>query len=328
MPIRSVFDKRRVAARILLASLKSHNPKLRDAAIYKAALGKITQPYIHTVGHLALDKKQPESIRIWSIQLLGGTRDRRAFRYLRHIAGDSEDNICRRGDALEQMINFINDRSIHEYTRFLSDESSDMRFWAAFCLGSQQVDPTPALAKLDWLIAYDHTLPECFGWHIDREALLAYERIYFQQIFGMSRQEDGYYEHIPSPQLISSAPEYSTFSREYRTYLSSGVYESKSVPSVTLNVDGDWLIEQLVVQWPNIELNIRKPRPSGYKCDFKIVRGEERIIGGLHRDGYALILTGDFDFTKDFATWYRSVIDPVHPLYIYEWADQGKLLKL
>jgi hypothetical protein len=46
-------------------------------------------------------------------------------------------------------------------------------------------------------------------------------------------------------------------------------------------------------------------------------------IGGLHRDGYGVVIRGDRTSIYAFAAWYRGVIAAEHKLYLYDWADEG-----
>jgi hypothetical protein len=55
--------------------------------------------------------------------------------------------------------------------------------------------------------------------------------------------------------------------------------------------------------------------------DFHLTLGGEMLIGGLHRDGYALVLTGVKDAVDEFAVWYRGLFAAEQPLFLYEWAD-------
>lgn len=126
------LENKRIPTRTLITCLSSRNPKIRDAAIFNLTMRRQRpKNFMHAIGKLALDKKQPERIRMSAIQGLDLT-DPRALPYLRHIANDVKDDICRRGDALEQMGNFRSDRLLEEFIAFLSDDSGRYALLGAF----------------------------------------------------------------------------------------------------------------------------------------------------------------------------------------------------
>jgi len=51
------------------------------------------------------------------------------------------------------------------------------------------------------------------------------------------------------------------------------------------------------------------------------------LSGALHRDRYAAVLTGEMGAVYAFAAWYRSIITPEQPLFLYKWADFGVELR-
>jgi hypothetical protein len=96
---------------------------------------------------------------------------------------------------------------------------------------------------------------------------------------------------------------------------------------VTLHINPAWLADKLRERWPDVALNVREPRPQAYLLDWLLTFDNRTLIGALHRDQYAVVLTGDEADVHEFAAWYRSVIDAEQPLYLVEWADFGVELK-
>lgn len=90
---------------------------------------------------------------------------------------------------------------------------------------------------------------------------------------------------------------------------------------MTLKIDPVWLAEKLRERWHEIELDVIEPRPQAYLLNWLYRGSSQPLLGALHRDQYALVLTGDNLDVYEFAAWYRSIVDAEQPLYLYEWAD-------
>ncbi len=226
-----------------------------------------------------------------------------------------------RSDALEQTHTAYDQHSVPEYIILLADEATDLRFWAAYCLGQTwKEDTSPALDALDQTVAFDHTVPTCWGWHVDREALLPFERIHFHQL----NPSVGAGTSGPGVWLISPTAEYDTFVHQNRHWTEGRVYATDAVPPITLSIDPNWLGDQLQQHWSDVRLNVRQPRPQAYRLDFQLKLDGQLLIGGLHRDSYALVLTSmSADTVHAFTVWYRSLFPEKQMLYLYEWADIG-----
>ena len=98
--------------------------------------------------------------------------------------------------------------------------------------------------------------------------------------------------------------------------------------STTLRLDPAWLSDQLKQQWQGIRFNVIEPQPQSLILNWEIDMPNGLLLGGLHRDGYGIMLTNrSYDDILDFAVWYRSIISPEHPLRLYEWADSGRELR-
>ncbi len=307
-------DKRR-AAGPLLQVLNSPGFDLYSAAC--RALGSLQSkralPYL--IDFLT-NRDQPLVIRTEALYALSTYQPTPSV--FRQIIHDETEELSLRSVALE----WISPAGLPltEIINFLSHRSADMRFWAAYRLTQTWEDITPALEKIDEVAAFDHALPDYWGWHVDREALYVLETIYFRRIILNNTIENF---TTPSVCIISPAAEYMTFVKKFRTWTEDGRYltqpESKQPPLI--NSDG--LAAKLTQNWPHIQLNIRQPKPATYLLDWQLTIDDKALIGGLHRDQYAVVLTGDKSVIYTFAAWYRSIIQPEQVLYLYKWADEG-----
>ncbi|MHB8625963.1 MAG: HEAT repeat domain-containing protein [Aggregatilineales bacterium] len=315
-------DKRR-AVWPVLAALNSPNDSIRSAAF--RALGILgSRQAVPRLIELALDSSQITDIRFDAVYTLGNIGDKRAMVGFRRIYRDQTDDIHVRSLAIEQTTNIRTSPNddvelVRDYVDLLADDSADIRFWAAFGLGSLVKDKTPALEALDRVVAFDHRVPIYWGWHVDREAILALEHGYSPYCNHSDTNEYTFCNVF----LISPAPEYFTFQQQYRNWRKDWKYSTRPTPSVTLRVDRAWFAEKLSTHWPEIKLNTRQPRPLSYLVDFALTIEQLPLSGGLHRDGYALVLTGGTQAIAAFAAWYRGIIAPEQPLYLYLWADSG-----
>lgn len=311
------IDKRQVV-RPLLAALNSDIPDLRSAAAIAIGMMRLKRA-IPQISAVVTDKNQPYLVRVHAIQALGSIADARALSVLRRIVADKSEIVGLRGDALEQTQTCVDNNSVEYYITLLSDDSPDLRFWAAYCLGQirYQCDISPALSALDHVVLSDHTVPTYWGWHVDREAILPFEFIYFRFL-----SHDP--EALPdNPWLISPALEYESFIAEYRHWTETWVYTTDPTPAISFHIDKVWLTTVLQQHWTTVTFNTRQPRPQSYLLDFQLVVNSQLLVGGLHHDGYALVLTGEMDAMCEFVAWYRTLFVPDQPLYLYEWAGEA-----
>ncbi|MBA3870231.1 MAG: HEAT repeat domain-containing protein [Anaerolineae bacterium] len=317
--IRRLFnwiDKRRFVPPLLDALKTSHEPLLQNAiqALGNLESKRAVTPIINLVGNKTLSY----DTRRFAILVLVEIGDKNAIPSLVNIMFDSTDDIKIREDAIEQTAWFFDSSLVKTYIQLLSDPESDMRFWAAYGLTVMRTDISAALRELDRVAAFDHVAPDGW-WHIDREALDPLENIYWQRL-GLRENEDS----RKRIHVISPAPEYSTFKWLFNRW-PYGEYKKLKPPS--LKVDHRWLTKKLREEWPSIRLNIRKPRPQTYLLDWLIEIDGEPLIGGLHREQYAVVITGNLKAMRVFATWYRSIIEPKQYLFLYEWAGLATELK-
>ncbi len=318
------IDKRR-AAPSLIACLQASDAEVVASA--SAAAGQLGIKYaIPHLTKIATDRAQTQKVRFWAINALGGINDERAEFVLQDIFNDETDDISCRADALEWSAALFGTQLVDDYIRYLSHDSADLRFWSAFGLTHMllHLDNLSGLEALDKVVAFDHVLPAHWGWHVDREALFAFEGIYQDLLVHDPDDTPSSSERHPS--LISPAPEYQTFVNDYRHWNEGFIYTTDPTPPITFRVDPQWFANCLMKDWPTIKLDVRQPRPQAYLLDFLLNIDDHTLIGGLHRDGYALVVTGHLPSFQQFAKWYRGLFPPEQKLYLYEWAGEGVLL--
>jgi hypothetical protein len=319
--LRKIVDKRRSVSPLLTA-LQSTDEKVRCAAAH--TLGMLeSRRAIKPLMEFASDKNQSLRVRVDSILALCSIDDQRNSDFLRKVAFDQGENVEVRSAAIEFSYDQDFNRTFQDWVKLLSDPASDIRFWSAYRLSQHFDNITPSLSKLDHVVAFDHTLPEYWGWHVDREAMMALENAYMQHWMGIT-DEDGEYCSSFYTWLISPAPEYMTFIQNYRQMADDATYTTAPISPVTLEIDPTWLADRLREQWLDAQLNARQPRPQAYMLDWRMTVDGKILSGALHRDRYAVVITADDIYP--FAAWYRSIITPEQPLFLYEWADYGVAL--
>jgi hypothetical protein len=322
---REKVDKRR-AVPPLLAVLQSGDVEAQRAAA--VTLGMLNSrravlPLIELITNRTLSAPQRANL----IDPLCSIHDPCIIDFLRPIMFDQTEDIWVRSEAIEWLYDRDYQRWLPDWIALLADPTSDIRFWAAYRLSQHFGNLTSALSALDQRVAFDHSLPRCWGWHVDREAIHALENAYMQVWMGYPEEDADFCAPRYHPWLISPAAEYETFIRQYRKWTESWVYETKPTPPVTLSLDPDWLADQLRRRWPDVELNARQPRPQAYLLDWRLRVDGQLLSGALHRDRYAVVLTSaNEEAVKTFARWYRGIIPPEQPLFLYEWAGEGEAL--
>lgn len=310
-------DKRR-AVPVLLTALESTTTELHFSAIFALTLlnSKRGVPKLRAI---AADKHIAQSLRRNAIYALGTALVPDTINTLLDIINDENEAIELRAEALEQSQNYPDESLISLYIEFLSHPSADLRFWAAYCLVCIPIiDISAARDKLDLLGAFDIALPRYFGWQVGREALQALEMIDYHSfdVYQDEAWKRGYLY------LISPASEYWDYLQTYRKWQQDDEYIDTAPPAVTMRVDPDWLREHLSA-WEGIQFNVRPPTQT-YLLDWKLTIEGMKVLGGLHRDGYGLVIsTGRDEAVATFAAWYRGLFDAEQELYLYRWADKG-----
>ncbi|MFN8374046.1 MAG: HEAT repeat domain-containing protein [Anaerolineae bacterium] len=309
----SKVDKRR-AVFPLVNALKSPNQRIRQQAawVLGALKSKRAVPFLVDA---ARNRDEERGVRIFAVIALQSIKDDRALTALTNLMMDVDEDTELRGVAVESLSYITDGRSLADFTALLRDESPDVRFWAVYAIQNiaWNCDISPALKEIDRVAAFDHVTPRHWGWHVDREALQALEMIYWNKLTD-DRERAGWGVY-----LISPAPEYDTFQYEYRRQTEHG-YETLPTPHIHAHIDPQWLALELQ---PHCELNVRQPKSQTYLLDWKQVTENGVLIGGLHRDGYSIVITGSTLAVENFVSWYRDVVPHKHELFLYAWADFG-----
>jgi hypothetical protein len=116
------------------------------------------------------------------------------------------------------------------------------------------------------------------------------------------------------------------FTRHYRSHTPDGQPIIKALPTVDTHIEVDWLWAAIRAEWPSARFDvIPKPRDV-YLLDWLIEIDGQVLLGGLHRDQYAVVLKSPAEAAYAFIDWYRS-IRPEKSLFVYGWADDGMELK-
>lgn len=321
---------RRKARPVVLKLARSDNDRLREAGLRMLAYYRgqdVDDLLLRVMGDQA-DPHRWAAIEALSCRNMEQPVIDGFIRVIR----DETDEVRTRAFALEYIPDF--DGIVDLCIDCLRHSNPDMRFWAAYRLGATDhtEDIAPARDVLDQVVAHDHNLTNDWGWHIDREALMALETIYFQP-------------HVQSPEfnfeggrrphmrLISPAAEYNAFVKQHRTWLEDGTPITTDSPPILLRLEPDWLRERIHDQWPDAKFNTRQPRPTAYLLDWVIAIEGELVSGAMLRDQYAVVISSRYSMNAGegfdiFAAWYRRVIDPAVQLYIYEWADEAQALPI
>jgi hypothetical protein len=272
---------------------------------------------------LAQDKNAGQTERIAAILALESLNNQDAVPALMTILQDQSDVATIRGEAAERLASFYAPESIPVYIAALQDQSPDVRFWAAFGLYSitYSLDISTALPLLDHIVAFDDAVPQRW-WHVGREALAPLGRLWYRMRDNSIGDED----HWSIASLISPLLEYYDFQRASWQREGEEYHWHPLEQSTTLRLDPAWLSNQLKQQWQDVRFNVIEPQPESLLLNWEINMPGGLLLGGLHRDGYSIMLTttkGDDDVAA-FAIWYRSIISPEHTLRLYEWADPGR----
>lgn len=190
---RSIDRRRAVPA--LLKALQSSHPDLRHTVI--RTLGQLsTRQAVKPLMTIVQNQAEDTQARYFAVEALGAIGDERAKPILQRLVLDGADNVYVRSAAIEWAYLLLFDGSeLSIFDKLLSDSSPDIRFWATFALANfagHGYDIASALSVLDSIAAFDHTLPEFWGWHVDREALAPLEHLHFQPYRQHYIDEHGY----------------------------------------------------------------------------------------------------------------------------------------
>lgn len=280
---------------------------------------------------ILLSKDADEYIRMNIIDGLSYTDDKEILQRLMEVVLDESDNIPVRSRIIEWFKPCPNDDCLEDYLSLLHNPSPDIRFWTVYALDQSRYDDVMGkaayhpgvISALDQIAAYDHTLPVYWGWHVDREAFEMLSDIHYLPYRTHHIDEDGDpYEETAPFWLISPAPEYMRFSQHYRRMEETGRYNTLPAPVVETTINVDWLRSAIQTEWPEARFDVIPAPREVYLLDWLIEIDGQTLLGGLHRDGYAIVLKASDDALYTFMLWYRS-ISSEKQLYVYPWADPG-----
>lgn len=305
-------DRRR-AAPALLVALKSENADVRlDVTRALAQIG--SKAAVPALMQRLADKSEAVMVRIQAAIGLGYRYDERPAALIREIAFDETDDVRVRAEVIEWAYDFLYRGDVADFVTLLGNPSPDIRFWTAFALASLSGtgnDISDARNALDHIAAFDDTLPEHFHWQVGREALRPLEHIHFQPYQQFYTDEDGDERvHFWTTYVVSPAVEY--FSR----------YLQDITPDPALRINPAWLRSQVERDWPDATFDAHPPGTQTYTLSWLATADGYHLLCGLHRDGYALVLTGTRAAVQHVALWYRDIL-PDETLYLYEWAEKG-----
>lgn len=254
--------------------------------------------------------------RKFAVYALGFYSEPEAASILHLILQNKNEPVPVRADAAEQLaiisVHTDHPKLMPLYLEALQENDAEMRFWAAYgiVIMTEWKDLAYDFHVLDQVVAYDDAAPPHW-WQVGRELAPTFEMLWHRQL-NHYPIEDGDSFNVYC-YLISPALEYG----DYRQAASS-------VEPPVLSIDPLWLADQLQAHWPQIQFNVRQPRPASYLLDWLLPATKSPLTGGLHRDGYGLFITGQNEQAiAEFTVWYRSIIAPEHVLRFYEWADTG-----
>lgn len=160
----------------LMKAMQSANENVRAAAI--SALGRIkNRRAVPAMLAILEDRSQSEWVRINAIDALSS--EKQAAPLFRRLMFDKTEGVNLRTHAVEWGAHLLGENAIPDYITLLSDSAPDIRFWAAFGLSQMFTDISAAREKLDAMVAFDDSLPQYWGWHINREAIRPLQKIYY-----------------------------------------------------------------------------------------------------------------------------------------------------
>lgn len=318
-------DRRRIVP-ALMQAFHAREEEVREAAIRALGLLRAERAY-EMLLKLVVDKAWGANLRASALNVCSQLHDARALPHMRTIIFDEADDIHVRSEALEWSAPL----PIDDYIALLRNTSADLRFWAAFRLlagMTYEADIAPVLDALDQVAAFDQAVPDGFGWHVGREALRALDILRYapyHQRDDEARDEPYAHGWYTGTWLISPRLEYSDFLRQHRVWQDHGHYQTSPAAPPDLQIAPDWLRTQLIAAWDGIVFDLPVRAQQTYTLEWHVQIADRSLIGGLHRDGYGVVLTGSDPAMLAFTAWYAGLFESP-PMRLYAWADDGVLL--
>lgn len=290
------------------------------------ALGSIGDPRgIPVLAEIARNQSLENHERIHTIIALAELHpvgDDQIPAILHNIMFDTTNPSEIRALAAENLAHLWIPETIPSYIQLLTESDVELRFWAAFGLVTlgRTLDISAAIPVIDRTVAYDtEVLPQ--WWSVASEVMPALEDYWYRRLNGC--EDDQYCSG--GPMLVSPLLEYHDFREAGKVFdLEKGIYEYMPIPqSTTLSIDPAIFAKQITERWPAAKINVRHPQPEALILDWWMDAEEWPVMGGLHRNGYWVFLSGGETATLEFAMWLREIISSEYPLNIYGWADPG-----
>lgn len=311
------LELKRAFPLFLQLSQTEPHPTVRVQAI--EALGSTQDPRaIEPLLNIATNRAEPEPIRIAAVKELAGLLDLTARSAAAKIILDPTEAVEVRAEAAEWLNHWDFPEWINIQRALLESPELRLRLAAAYAFMDDiyDVDMSSVRPLWDHILATDETI-RADGVSLAGDIAPCHEV--------------DWYEHIvtnPSiwaePYLISPIPLYDDYQPPAWSS-DDGIYRLSDQPT-TLAIDPTILSAQILEKWPNAKLNVRHPQPESLILDWLIEGGEEPVMGGLHRNGYWIFLTGLETEVLEVAVVLRGVIPAEYPLLLYwigHWADYG-----
>ncbi len=332
----------------LVVSLKDRHPDIRHQARQLVEYLELRECVPHLLHMIATDKSRYN--RIFAMTTLAGWQDPDArammlaivadrsksdfFRthaifclwqypidpiiqnLLETILVDPTESVAVREQAAEALADMGRAETVDAYLALLSEPAANLRLWGVSGLGaiSSKADISSAIPLIDHVASTDNAVPPHW-WSVASMAMRALELFWYQRLAPETTDES---------YLVSPLLEYNDFQEASWVYSSGD--DAEFVPiqqTTTLSIDPATVAKQIVERWPDAKINVRHPQPEALILDWWMEGKESPLMGGLHRNGYWVFLSGDEAATLEFAVWLRDLIPAEYPLRIYGWADPG-----
>lgn len=233
---------------------------------------------------------------------------------LEKIMIDLAESVEVREEAAEALADMGRTETVDAYLALLSEPAANLRLWGVFGLGaiSSKADISSAIPRIDHLASTDNAVPPRW-WSVASMAMRALELFWYQRLAPETTDES---------YLVSPLLEYNDFQEASWVY--SGGDDAEFVPiqqTTTLSINPATLAKQIVERWPDAKINVRHPQPEALLLDWLIDGEKMPLMGGLHRNGYWVTLTGERSAGAEFAAWLRTIVPSDYPLRLYYCDD-------
>lgn len=297
---------KRAVPRLIEIAYQSQREKVRLEAIW--ALLIADPRCIPALVDLACNRAESIPIRKKAIYVLSLKSETQGTDTLLHLIQDETEALEVRVEAMDGLSHRKLVETVPVYVSYLSRAEVELRFAAMDALNwmVRDVDLSPYESLIDHLAATDYGRPPGEA-TIASLATRIIEWIWYQRL---GQPDDYKWDFLISPVL------------EY-----ADLDELPDLPQTTLAIDPIWLTEQLRLRWPDVQIGVREPSPTCLILDWLIPTQDAPIMGGLHRNGYWMLIAGVPADNFKFAAWYRSLVSAEHTLYVYDSEYWGVEIK-